>query len=101
MSLDDYSLVLSPQAEEDFTDILQYTLQTWGDRQMNAYRAVIDKALHTLLQNPLIGQVRSDISLHHRSFPAGQHVVYYRVSQRSILVARILHQRMDTMRNKI
>jgi toxin ParE1/3/4 len=25
----DLQLILSPQAEEDFADILQYTLETW------------------------------------------------------------------------
>jgi len=24
-------LILSPRAENDFTDILQYTLETWGE----------------------------------------------------------------------
>lgn len=95
MSLDDYSIVLSPQAEDDFTDILQYTLETWGERQLYVYRAVIDKALQTILQNPEIGHQRSDISQRHRSFPAGQHVIFYWVEQKTIYVSRILHQRMD------
>jgi len=33
MSLPDVALILSPQAEEDFADILQYTLETWGEAQ--------------------------------------------------------------------
>jgi hypothetical protein len=30
----DLPLMLSPQAEDDFADILQYTLETWGENQV-------------------------------------------------------------------
>ncbi len=32
-------LILSPQAEDDFADILQYTLKTLGEKQVFVYRA--------------------------------------------------------------
>lgn len=96
MSQDELSIFLSPQAEEDFADILQYTLETWGEKQVYVYRAVIDKALLTIQQNPEIGHQRPDISKKHRSFPAGQHVIFYRADQSRLYVSRILHERMDT-----
>lgn len=96
MSRDKLPIILSPKAEEDFADILQYTFQTWGEKQMYVYRAVIDKALLTIQQNPDIGQQRPEISKSHRSFPAGQHVIFYRSDQLAIYVSRILHERMDT-----
>ena len=71
MSWDEYSIVLSPQAEEDFADILQYTLENWGEKQLYVYRSVIDRALQTILQNPEVGHQRSDISQKHRSFSCG------------------------------
>jgi len=49
MSLPDVPVILSPQAEEDFADILQYTLEKWGEAQFHAYRAVLDKALLTIV----------------------------------------------------
>jgi toxin ParE1/3/4 len=33
MSRPDALLILSPQAEDDFADIIQYTLETWGEAQ--------------------------------------------------------------------
>lgn len=66
MSLDELSIFLSPQAEEDFADILQYSLQTWGEKQMYVYRAVIDKALLIIQQNSEIGHQRPEISKKHR-----------------------------------
>lgn len=95
MSLDEPSIILSPKAEDDFADILQYTFQTWGEKQMHDYRVVIDKAILTIQQNPEIGHRRPEISKNHRSFPAGQHVIFYRANQHAIYVSRILHERMD------
>ena len=62
MSRDKLPIILSPKAEEDFADILQYTFQTWCEKQMYVYRAVIDKALLTIQQNPDIGHQRPEIS---------------------------------------
>lgn len=59
MSVANLSLVLSPQAEEDFADTLQYTFETWGEVQFYAYRNVINEALLTLQQHPHIGRLRA------------------------------------------
>jgi toxin ParE1/3/4 len=92
------SIFLSPQAEEDFADILQYTLQTWGEKQMYVYRAVIDKALLIIQQNSEIGHRRTEISKIHRSFPAGQHGILYRADPRAVYASRILQDSIDTKR---
>jgi plasmid stabilization system protein ParE len=55
MSPHELRLILSPKAQEDFTDIHQYTLEIWGEAQQLAYRAILDKALLTVLGNPRIG----------------------------------------------
>lgn len=88
-------LILSPSAEQDLTDILQYTLETWGEDQLLAYRAIIDKAFLTLIENPRVGAPRLEISGEHRVFPVGSHIIVYRVSNAAILISRILHGRMD------
>lgn len=88
-------LILSPRAEEDLTDILQYTLETWGEEQLHVYRAVIEKALAILRGNPGIGTRRLEISREHRIFPVGSHIIVYRMGDAAILVSRILHARMD------
>ena len=98
MSPHERHLILSPRAEEDLTDILQYTLENWGEEQLLAYRAILDKAFSTLRGNPQIGMRRPEISREHRIFPAGSHIIVYRVSDVAILVSRILHVRMDVRR---
>lgn len=88
-------LVLSPRAEEDFADVLQSTLEIWGEAQFLTYRDLLDKALLTLLENPRIGTLRPEISREHRVLPTGSHIIVYRVTDSAILVSRILHARMD------
>ena len=99
MSNHEFALSLSPRAEEDFADILQYTFETWGKNQVLVYRAVLDKALRTIQQNPEIGQLRPELSPKHRTFPAGRHIIIYRTAPNAVLVSRILHERMDRARH--
>ena len=99
MSLLDVQVILSPQAEDDFADILQYTIETWGEAQAYVYRALIDKALLTIQRHPQIGHSRPEISVEHLIFPAGQHLIIYRASDAAVYVSRILHERMDIGRH--
>lgn len=99
MSRPDLPLILSPRAEDDFADILQYTLETWGEKQVFVYRAVLDKALLTIQQNPDISHKRPELSPAHRIFPAGRHIIVYRANDRAVYVSRILHERMDIGRH--
>ena len=92
-------LILSPQAQHDFADILQYTLETWGKAQALFYRSILDRALVTLQENPRIGHRRPDLSAEHRILPAGHHLIIYRCSDTAIYVSRILHKRMDVRRH--
>ena len=62
MSLPNVPVILSPQAEDDFTDILQYTLETWGETQAYAYRAILDKALLTIQHHLQIGHSHPELS---------------------------------------
>jgi toxin ParE1/3/4 len=99
MSNPEREFILSPLAEADLTDILQYTLETWGEAQLSAYAGVLDEALRLLRGNPQIGFARPDVSDRHRFLPAGEHVIAYRLTATRIEVSRVLHGRMDFKRN--
>ena len=88
-------LLLSPQAESDLADILQYTFETWGDQQMQKYAELLDDSLRLLADNPMVGFTRPNVSADHRFLPAGEHLIAYRVSAESVEVSRIVHGRMD------
>lgn len=95
MSSPDQHLVLSWQAQDDLTDILQYTLETWGERQMLIYRKVLNDGLLAICDNPLIGFSRTTVSERHRFFATGEHLIVYRVFETQVEVARILRGRMN------
>jgi toxin ParE1/3/4 len=98
MSSRDLALILSPRAEADFTDILSYTFATWGEAQMFTYRAILDKALMAVLDNPQIGHACPELSAKHRIFSAGRHIIVYYATDKAVCVSRILHERMDVKR---
>lgn len=90
-------LELSEQAKKDFRDILSYTLATWGESQLAAYRTGIDDALQLILRNPSAG--RPSVKPPLKVLPAGHHRIYYRTIDNTIYVVRILHERRDTSRH--
>jgi len=95
MSSRERRIILSPQALDDLTDILQYTLATWGEEQMQAYQTVLDNSLKLILENPLAGFRRPAVSEQHRFVVSGQHLIAYRFTGRDVEVSRILHGRME------
>lgn len=95
MSSRSLPVIVSPRARLDQEDIVAHGLRTWGEGQALAYDAVIDTALQELGFFPELGRPRDDIGRGCRSLPVGQHVLYYRIEGRTLLVLRILHARMD------
>ena len=88
-------VLLSPKARHDFIDILRYTGENWGPRQLAIYRDKIDRAIHQIASNPEIGVLRRDMSPPYRIYPVGAHIIVYRQQTDRIRIVRILHQRMD------
>ena len=97
MSVRKFRLELSESARQDFRDILSFTLQTWGERQLVEYRKKLDSALQVIAENPQAGSARHGMMV----YPVGRHVVFYQVDDnaRTVYVVRILHERMDALRH--
>ena len=92
-------VVLAPRARQDFIDILRYTGETWGEKQMMAYRDKIDEALRQLGGNLGIGHRRDDLPDTHLAYLVDSHLIIYRDQGTRVAVARILHQRMSIARH--
>lgn len=88
-------LQLSPKARQDFIDILRYTGEAWGQKQLLIYRDKIDDALKMIVLNPEIGLRRRDLPSNYLAYLVGSHIIVYRVNPGGIGIARILHQRMS------
>jgi len=86
---------LSRLAESDLHKIIISTIETWGSDQAKVYAENLDSALVKLAQYPDFGRLRNELYPDARSFPIQKHIVFYRVTDNGIEVARILHQRMD------
>lgn len=86
---------LSPRARQDFIDILRYTGETWGEKQLQVYRDKIDGVLQAISQNPQLGHSRDDLPPAFSAYLVGSHVIVYRDIGDAIGIVRILHQRMS------
>ena len=86
---------MTQEAQDDFEEILLYTVGTWGEEQRRVYKAAIDRALRRLRQFSHLGRPRDDLFAGCRGLQVEHHVIFYRVDDAVIRVARILHERMD------
>ena len=92
MSAPKFQLELSKRAENDFRNIVNYTMTTWGERQLIIYRDKINKALEAITENPHKGKLMdADI----RKMAVEKHKIFYRINGNILLVIRIFHERMD------
>lgn len=87
------SVLFAAEAEDDIQQILQYTLETWGDRQLREYAAGFDRVFDLLAEFPLLGRPRFEPHIYaHRM---REHVIYYSFSAEQLMIRRILHKHRD------
>jgi toxin ParE1/3/4 len=92
-------LILSPAAQADVDEIWDYTAATWSTAQAERYVRTIRDACRDLA-----GGARTSRAVPtrpgYRKTSVGSHAVYFREADRAtIVVVRILHQRMDADRH--
>lgn len=92
---------LSKLADQDFADILRYTIQNWGIKQGATYLQLLIAARNHILNNPFLpgSKYREDLARNCRAFRAAKHVIFYRVNRDTLEIARILHESMDFSRH--
>lgn len=95
MSAPERPVALTRAARRDLRDIEAYTLRRWDARQWARYEEDLAHALAAIGTNPHLGRTRDDVRPGYRSFPVGQHLIFYRVTATAVIVSRILHGRMD------
>lgn len=86
---------LTDEAANDVEKILAYSLDSFGAMQTEYYFAALKECINLLADNPNIGYGAEDILPEYLRFPYESHVVFYKKLTSSILVVRILHERMD------
>ena len=89
----------SEAAAQDLEEILAQSLVEFGMHQAEIYYASLTHCLGLLGGNPEMGSAAEDIRPGYRRFPHKSHVIFYTFRTDNLLVVRILHQRMDAIRN--
>ena len=92
-------LILAPEVRQDLGDILLASDRQWGKRQRDAYQAALRRGFEVVRDYPYRGVARDDVAPGLRSFPVEHHVIYHRLTDHVIEIARILHERMDAARH--
>lgn len=83
------------RADGDILDIGAYTSERWGESRQDEYLAQLKEGFDLLSMTPLLGRARDELQPGLRSFPIGGHLVFYLVTDDTIVVVRVLHARRD------
>jgi len=90
---------LSAAAAHDIEELLDHSIADFGIHQTENYYDALTRCLVLLGENPELGYVADDIRSGYRRFPHESHVIFYTLEQNDVFVVRILHKRMDAVRN--
>ena len=94
-------ITLRQEAINDLTDIWDYTLHEWSEKQADKYYEIIKSACEEIGKNSKIGRNYTEISKYLLGLKVKKHIIfYYIVSENEIEIIRILHERMD-LKNRV
>jgi toxin ParE1/3/4 len=91
-------VALSRAADADLDAILDYSIGAHGRETAETYLLAIHAAFDRLSDYPELGPEHPGLRPRLRSFPVGEHRVYYRFDRQTLLVVRVLHKAMDAAR---
>jgi len=99
--LKNYTLKITPIANEDFEGILHYTLSEYGELQMQKYADKILNFFQSIKSQPLLGKQALINNKRHFLHFVGKHTIFYNVNNNefSIIIIRILHQKMNFIKH--
>lgn len=90
---------LTPAAQEDLSEIWDFTEERWDASQAETYIAGIRAAIERIAGDPVCGLDCEEIRPGYRRLAVGRHLVFYLETGETVDIIRILHQRMDPGRH--
>lgn len=90
---------LSSKADSDIDDIVDYTLERWGESQTHDYVTELLQFLETLSDSPEIGRSAAEYAPPLKRYNFKAHTIFYEPTKNGIFVVRILGQRQDFKRH--
>lgn len=90
---------LSRTAENQIANIIEYTDQTFGERQTTAYIAGLESSFDLLVNFPGIGAAAFEIKQGWRRYRYQSHYIFYTEQPDHILIEAILHVKRNIGRD--
>ena len=82
-------------ARAHLKSIGRYTEETWGIEQRDAYLGKLYVVCEMIRKSPHSGRIRDELYLGMLSKKAEKHIIYYFAEENQIVIAGILHERME------
>jgi len=89
---------ISPAADQDLSEIFDYTEQNYGTKQAVAYLEALAETFTELGYNPRLGRGRDRIRPGLRSFPKNSHMIFYRIRSGKVWIVRVISIQRDVMK---
>ena len=87
--------VISKKVVSDLEEIWLYTVEKWSVEQADRYYNLIFDEINYICKNSSAGKSMEHVRKGYRSAKVKSHLIFYRVTNTSIEIIRILHERMD------
>lgn len=86
---------LSARAVAQIDEIYDYTAETFGSYQADAYHAGLERTFGLLADFPLIGRLVEELAARHRSFRFQAHHIFYTQEAGDIVIRAVFHHARD------
>ena len=88
-------LFITPRAEQDLTEIYNYTFNERGITQADKYQDELYHGMEAILNNSQLGKLYPYLDKKYSILYVNRHLIFYRIEENKCLVIRILHDRMN------
>ncbi|MFB1002709.1 MAG: type II toxin-antitoxin system RelE/ParE family toxin [Bacteroidia bacterium] len=89
----------SLKAEEDISDIFEYSIETFGIAQAEKYYQALTECLDRLVQFPNLGRDSTELHQGLKLFYFQSHSIYYSLDKHDLIIVRIISNHMDAARH--
>ena len=85
-----YRVVVAPAAHDDLMEIGEYIAQDSPDNARQ-WIAQLEQAIASLTSMPERAAKRDDLRTGYRVLPVGSHLIFFRIIEREVQIARVIH----------
>ena len=89
----------SRRAAIDLEVTAEYTIERFGIEQARRYRDDMGDCFDRLADNPRLGRPAEELGPGLRRYEHRSHIIFYQQAGTDILIARVLHYRMEASRH--